>query len=141
LQGYTCSIMFFVSDTTVTSNIYHIRDYGSELTNLTPSIDAFDGDWSPDGSKIVLNASSGIRVINADGSGSVALGVAGEAPKWSFDGSRIVFESQGTIRVMNADGSNVVSLTNGHRPDWSPDGTRIAFDRLSSSGCVFDICP
>ena len=79
--------------------------------------------------------------MNADGSGSVALGVAGEGPRWSPDGSKIVFEADGTIRVMNANGSNVVSLTNGHRPDWSPDGKRIAFDRVSTSGCVVGICP
>jgi Tol biopolymer transport system component len=139
--GSGTSTLLFASTRTGTSHLYQVRDDGSGLTDLTPSIEAFDGDWSPDGSKIVLNASSGIGVMNADGSGSVALGVAGEGPRWSPDGSKVVFESNGTIRVMNANGSNVVSLTNGHRPDWSPDGTRIAFDRLSSSGCVFDICP
>jgi hypothetical protein len=139
--GLGTSTLLFASDRTGTSRLYRIQDDGSGLTNLTPSISAFDGDWSPDGSKIVVNASSGIRVMNADGSGSVGLGVTGGGPRWSPDGSKIVFESEGTIRVMNANGSNVVSLTNGHRPDWSPDGTQIAFDRVSSSGCVFDLCP
>jgi hypothetical protein len=139
--GFGTSTLLFASNRSGTSHLYRIRDDGSELTNLTPSIAAFDGDWSPDGTKIVLNASSGIRVMNADGSGSIGVGVGGEAPRWSPNGSKIVFESQGTVRVMSADGSNVVSLTNGHRPDWSPNGTRIAFDRVSSNGCVFDICP
>lgn len=138
--GLGTSTLLFASDRTGKSRLYRIQDDGSGLTNLTPSITAFDGDWSADGAKIVLNASSGIRVMNADGSGSVGLGVTGEAPRWSPDGSKIVFESQGTIRVMNANGSNVVSLTNGHRPDWSPDGTQIVFDRVNLSTCVFDFC-
>jgi hypothetical protein len=138
--GPGTSTLLFASDRTGKSRLYRIQDDGSGLTNLTPSITAFDGDWSPDGAKIVVNASSGIRVMNADGSGSVALGGGGEAPKWSPDGSKIVFESNGSIRVMNADGSNVVSLTTGHRPDWSPDGTQIAFDRVNLNTCVLDFC-
>jgi hypothetical protein len=138
--GFGTSTLLFASDRTGTSRLYRIEDDGSGLKNLTPSIAAYDGDWSPDGAKIVLNASSGIRVMNADGSGSVGLGVNGEAPRWSPDGSKIVFESEGTIRLMNANGSNVVSLTNGHRPDWSPDGTQIVFDRVNLSTCVFDFC-
>jgi Tol biopolymer transport system component len=138
--GPGASTLLFASTRTGTSHLYQIRDDGSQLTDLTPSLTAFDGDWSPDGSKIVLNASSGIRVMNADGSGSSPLGVSGEFPRWSPDGTRIVYESNGTIRAMNANGSNVVSLTNGHRPDWSPDGTRIAFDRVNQSGCVSFIC-
>jgi hypothetical protein len=139
--GFGTSTLLFASTRTGTSHLYQIKDDGSELTNLTPSTEVFDGDWSPDGSRIVLNASSGIRVMNADGSGSAALGVHGEAPRWSPDGSRIAFEFEGSVWVMNADGTNAVSLTNGHRPDWSPDGTRIAFDRISSNGCVVGICP
>jgi Tol biopolymer transport system component len=137
--GFGTSTLLFASTRSGTSHLYKIRDDGSELTNLTPSIEVFDGDWSPDGSKIVLNASSGIRVMNADGSGSVALGVHGEGPRWSPDGSKIAFEFEGNVRVMDADGSNAVTLTTGHRPDWSPDGTRIAFDRLSTTGCVLGI--
>jgi Tol biopolymer transport system component len=139
--GLGTSTLLFASDRTGTSRLYRIEDDGSGVKNLTPAITAYDGDWSPEGSKIVFNASSGIRVMNADGSGSVGLGVDGEAPKWSPDGSKIVFESGGSIRVMNANGSNIDSLTTGHRPDWSPDGTQIAFDRINPSGCVLGICP
>ena len=78
--GTGTSTLLLASDRTGTSHLYSVRDDGSELTDLTPSIAAWDGDWSPDGSKIVLNASSGIRLMNADGSGSLALGVTGEGP-------------------------------------------------------------
>jgi WD40 repeat protein len=139
--GTGASTLLFASTRTGQSHLYRVQDDGSQVTDLTSSLEAFDGDWSPDGSKIVLNASSGIRVMNADGSGSVPLGVAGDFPRWSPDGTKIVYESDGTIRAMNANGSNVVSLTNGHRPDWSPDGARIAFDRVNASGCVSFICP
>jgi WD40 repeat protein len=139
--GSGTSTLLFASTRTGTSHLYQVRGDGTGLEDLTPSLTAYDGDWSPDGSRIVLNASSGIKVMNADGSGVVSLGVDGEFPRWSPDGSRIVFESEGDIRVMDADGANLVTLTPGHRPDWSPDGSRIVFDRVNHGGCVSFICP
>jgi WD40-like Beta Propeller Repeat len=139
--------LLFTSDRSGTSHLYSMRDDGSNIVDLTPSMDAFDGDLSPGGSRIVLtaiqNQEDGIFVMNADGSNPVSLGVAGGGPGWSPDGRRIVFVSGGTfttdatIRVMNADGSGVTALTTGRSPDWSPDGASIAFHRTRQ--CFADL--
>lgn len=137
-------ILLFASDRTGTSHLYRAREDGRNIVDLTPTRVGFEGDWSPDGSRIVFatsaNGNARIALMDADGSNLVVLGVAGESPKWSPDGSRVVFESGGTIRVMNADGSHVVALADGRRPDWSPDGQQIAFDRRDPTRCVFGIC-
>jgi hypothetical protein len=136
--------ILFASDRTGASHLYRAREDGSNIVDLTPSRVAFEGDWSPDGSRIVFathqNRSDRIALMDAGGSNLVVLGVAGESPKWSPDGSRVVFESGGIIRVMNADGSQVVGLVPGRRPDWSPDGNLIVFDRRDPTRCVLDIC-
>jgi Tol biopolymer transport system component len=122
-----------------------MREDGSNVVDLTPTMDAFDGDWSPDGSRIVFtaihNQEDGIFVMDADGSNPISLGVAGGGPRWSPDGRRILFVSGGTIQVMNADGSQVATLTEGGAPDWSPDGTHIAFNRTDRSRCSVITCP
>ncbi len=126
--------ILFSSDRTGTSHLYSMREDGSNVVDLTPTMDAFDGDWSPDGSRIVFtaiqNQEDGIFVMNADGSNPVSLGVAGGGPRWSPDGREILFADGGTIEVMNADGSGLRQIGLGSRPDWSPDGTRVAFDRI-----------
>jgi len=136
--------LLFTSDRTGPSHLYGMRDDGSHVLDLTPSMEGFEGDWSPDGSRIVFTSTQhgnpSIFVMNADGSHPVGLGVVGSGPKWSPDGQRILFVSGDTIWVMNADGSQVVGLTTGARPDWSPDGTRIAFDRSGQRQCIVDLC-
>jgi WD40-like Beta Propeller Repeat len=136
--------ILFASDRTGASHLYRAQEDGSNIVDLTPSRVAFEGDWSPDGSRIVFathqSGSDRIALMDADGSNLVVLGVAGESPKWSPDGARVVLESDGIIRVMNADGGQVVVLVPGRRPDWSPDGTLIVFDRQDPTRCVFDIC-
>jgi Tol biopolymer transport system component len=130
--------LLFASDRTGTSHLYRMEQDGSNIVDLTLSTDAHDGDWSPDGSRIVFSGESGISVMNADGSTPVALGVSGADPRWSPDGSKIAFGSGSAVQVMDADGSNVVALTAGRSPDWSPDGTRFVFERPEP--CPFLIC-
>ncbi|HRX02481.1 MAG TPA: hypothetical protein P5148_04990 [Anaerolineae bacterium] len=89
-------------------NIYKVRKDGSELTDLTGSVDnSFRPDWSPDGQRIVFTSERDgnreIYVMNADGSNPVRLtdNIGDDnQPRWSPDGSQILFES-------NRDGANM----------------------------------
>jgi TolB protein len=134
--------LLFFSDRSGVSHLYRVRDDGSELRNLTPSMEAFRGDWSPDGTKIVFAATSGLFVMNADGSAPTPLGVQGSAPRWSPDGRKILFTAGGAVNAMDADGSGATALAEGGNGSWSPDGEKIAFDRIDRTRCVPDFsCP
>jgi hypothetical protein len=127
-------------------HLYSLREDGSGLRDLTPSQEAFAGDWSPDGSRIVFSASGAdgaeLYVMNADGSGLVGLRIGGSSPRWSPDGRTIAFTSTQGIALADPDGANLRTLGDGRHPDWSPDGAQIAFDRLDRSRCVVDLaCP
>ncbi|MEZ4769766.1 MAG: hypothetical protein R2844_15210 [Caldilineales bacterium] len=90
-------------------NVYKVRPDGSDLTDLTNSVDnSFRPDWSPDGERIVFmserDGNRELYVMNADGSNPVRLtdNVGDDnQPRWSPDGSTILFES-------NRDGANTV---------------------------------
>lgn len=114
--------------------------------------------WSPDGSRIAFtrpsdDGSTGIYVMNADGSGVVRLTTneqgMDEAPSWSPDGLRIVFSrsefvstepdpiasrSNRDLYTIALDGSEPTKLLGGRTDDfspaWSPDGATIAFVRM-----------
>lgn len=85
--------------------------------------------------------SAGLRVMNADGTGSRQLtsGATDYTPSWSPDGRTVVFSTDrvevfdSDIWAINADGSGLRPLTSGpdhdRFPAWSPDGSRIAFTR------------
>jgi Tol biopolymer transport system component len=94
--------------------------------------------WSPDGTKIAFAYSSGIFVMDSDGSNVVQLthSSGDGSPTWSPDGTKIAFASSRDdpnfdIYVMNSDGSAVRRLTSNSASDWtpawSPDGRWIAF--------------
>jgi TolB protein len=101
--------------------------------------------WSPDGSKIVfqrfLNTNGRVWIMNADGSGQVAVSPLAPTgrdskPSWSPDGRRIVFATErygnGTsLALVNVDGTGLARLTehvgDDSQPTWSPDGRFIAF--------------
>ncbi len=83
------------------------------------------------------SSTDGISVMNADGTGEVALTNSfDEMSTWSPDGAKIAFarETLGVsadIYTMNADGSGVTRITNAALqdifPSWSPDGTHFTF--------------
>jgi len=110
-----------------------------------PEILSFD--WSPDGSKFVMDAgthivvdfgrfSTNIYAAAIDGTNLVNLthdkNILNDQPAWSPDGKQIAFVSwdqtkPATIDVINADGSNRRSIASGSYPSWSPDGSRVLF--------------
>jgi TolB protein len=121
------------------SGIYTINANGSGRTLIWGISPVTGTEWSPDGTRIVFDASSDseIYTIKPDGTGVLQLtsnGVDDRNPSWSPDGNRIVFDRSG-IWIMNADGSGQTAVTNfGSDPVWSPDGTKIAFVALGSEG-------
>jgi uncharacterized repeat protein (TIGR01451 family) len=120
----------------VGQDICTINADGTGQAQLTS--DGHDGlpAWSPDGNQIAFDCSSGICVMDADGSNQKLLAKNGDAPAWSPDASRIAFDCGG-ICVMDADGSNRTQLTSGFDAglSWSPDGSKIAFsENLEPAG-------
>jgi Tol biopolymer transport system component len=126
-----------------TRNIWVINADGTGLAPLTTATatdaGSFEGQWSPDGTRIAFyssrkldgtdaantNDTLNIWVINADGSGLMPLTTAtaaatdSELPNWTPDGEHVVFDSSRKV-----DGSNAAN-TNGIFNIWwvNSDGT------------------
>ncbi len=103
-----------------------------------PSADSAGPVWSPDGSEIVLATAEGLRIVEADGSGSrIVFGGTTDAvnPSWSPDGKTIAFERgdgpSWVIWLVDSSGQNAHAVTafgsNSRFPQWSPTGSRLAF--------------
>ena len=161
----------------VTANVWIIGSDGSNLKPLT-RVTAAGADntaaiFSPDGKKIAfvssraldgsdaanLNGTTNVWVMNADGSGPIALSLLTKAgsnsvedPEWSPDGTKLAFASarplngsDGTggtrnIWVINADGSSPTPLTHNtltgtdtFSPHWSPDGSKLTFASVQNA--------
>lgn len=113
--------------------------------------------FSPDGSRIAFNASTGtyntpeniktfeIYIMNADGSGVLQLtdnDCTDGYPRWSPDGSRFLFTSdrheanRWEVYLMDSDGTNVRRLTHSPpgvtavNPVWKLSGTALIVDSL-----------
>lgn len=121
-------------------NIFIMNPDGSEVVQLTDS--DYNNDEpaiSNDGTKIVYNNSSSLKVMNVDGSDKEIIQEYGisQNPDWSTDDSQIVFQNKaGTddyqICKVSSSGGEMDCLTEGQNPSWSPDGDKIAFQHAGS---------
>ncbi|OQA82567.1 MAG: translocation protein TolB [bacterium ADurb.Bin236] len=108
--------------------------------------------WSPDGERIVFTTQPGgaetthyVTMMNADGTGKVALPVEGISRDWSPDGNNILFTKKYNLteQIYQSDtnGNNPVLLTTtpGNKlfSRYSQDGTKIIFENwVSYDGVV-----
>ena len=125
----------------IVEELWVMRADGSGKLRLAEG--ASQPSWSPDGRRLAYFGGGGVRVINADGTGDVALSSQPAfQPAWSPDGSRIAFVtlSLRAITLVNPDGTGEVALTpagtQDDSPTWSPDGSRIAFNTGSDESDV-----
>jgi Tol biopolymer transport system component len=123
--------------------LFVVNVNGSGLHRITPwgwSDD--DGNWAPDGSKIVFEHFGSLFTVHPDGSGrsKISLKLRGSTtaftafdPGWSPDGTKLVFSLNvqgpaGTVQegigTANGDGSDVQMITSSptrdHKADWGP---------------------
>ncbi|HET7240573.1 MAG TPA: hypothetical protein VFI77_05410, partial [Gemmatimonadales bacterium] len=132
----------------VLEDIWVIQADGSGKVMVAEN--GFNFSWSPDGRLVYTSEADlsdvHLRIINADGTGSVRLTTgAAFQPAWSPDGTRIAFVTlEGKdLFVINPDGTGEMNLTQGlsenDGPAWSPDGSRIAFGTTPPSGSDTEI--
>jgi Tol biopolymer transport system component len=139
------------------TGVFTANPDGSGASLLVPN--SCCGDWSPDGSKLVIpyltdDGRVGTATINSDGSGYTpfpindpTLNIGCGIGSWSPDGSRLACESwddsnparAGIYTISSSDGSGLTRLTNPHGGDdqpgaYSPDGKRLVFLRLDQDG-------
>jgi Tol biopolymer transport system component len=141
--------ILFHAEVDGTSQIFTVAPDGRALRQLTHDEgDSVDGDWSPDGGRIVYEydrpdeAGCEIRIMNADGRGARDLATKATAcdlePSFTPDGKRIVFvryferEDRERIMSMNLSGGDPRRI-GGHLgdtdPNVSPDGRTVTFVR------------
>jgi Ca2+-binding RTX toxin-like protein len=113
-----------------------MRPDGSQRRDIGPVSPGVAASWSPDGTRLVFQAPTGIYVADADGSGIRKLADGGAYPRWSPRGDRIAYVAgsyaAAVLRVAWVDRAADSQV---QRPgsvrfgpvEWSHDGTRIAF--------------
>ncbi len=119
------------------TRIEEIRPDGSHRRRLT-SFDAEAPDWSPDGSKIALDAGGQIQTMQPRGrSVQQVTAEGGYEPSWSPDGRWLVFVNAGDIFEIHPDGTQLKQLTSTgieeSWPSWSPNGERIVYLRTRAN--------
>jgi TolB protein len=131
--------ILFSSNRSGKTQLYIMNADGSALRQLTTdSSEAFSGNWSPDGRRVVyVSSRDEIVIVNADGTGKRVVNVAkgNQAPSWSPDGTKILFAGGEfpniNIHAMNVDGTDRRNIAPNpgfdYDPVWSPDGKTIAF--------------
>lgn len=136
----------FLSNIDGKTNIYVINSDGTNLTQLTHSVqNVLEMSWSYDGSQIAYTqGSSGLGYVdiyrvNVDGISQPVLltnsTYGNWRPSWSPSGNVITFTSNRDgsydVYIMGSNGENVTQLTTdgniGSMPQWSPDGSKIGY--------------
>lgn len=119
------------------TDLFVMKRDGSRLRNLTSTSRRWEleGDWSPNGRRIVYvsfhpgkQSNSHIFVMGADGSNRRQITSGADyidsAPRWSASGTRIVFVRDGRLQVMSANGSDMRTLdepvATDSEPVWEP---------------------
>lgn len=123
--------------------LFFMNSDGSGLRELTGPPDGFSHigspEWSPDGRRIALDASTGatttshIIVVDTDNGEATDLG-PGCMPSFSRDARQVVFSQPGAgVMMMNADGSDRRIIDRaGWGVQFSPDGKSIAYGKAGN---------
>jgi len=84
--------------------------------------------WSADGQYLAFEERGEIRVMDANGSSTRAVGGPGRDPAWSPDGVHIAFTGIRGIEIVNTrTGASRLVAAGGTNSSWSPDGMHIVF--------------
>jgi Tol biopolymer transport system component len=126
----------------------------SRQVTILPTTGVERAVWSPDRARIAFTRAGRIRLMNADGSGEIALtagGLFAHDPYWSPDGTQIAFTGGYTvdsrIHLINVDGSNdrIVGASDRMAGPWSPDGRKLIVTKLECVdyyyGCYYGPSP
>ena len=125
-------------------NLYLLPSKGG-----TPQLvveNAVNGDWSPDGQRLVFERSDGIWTASVGGDDENQVAEAGYSPVWSPDGMWIAYDIDGDIWKIEVNEYGVrvgdpIQLTSGlvgeAGPTWSQNGGSIAF--ISDASGDYDI--
>jgi Tol biopolymer transport system component len=113
-----------------TGGLYIINDDGGSAYRVafTPGYGPDGGpSWSPDCTRLVFPSTSGLSLVNPDGTQLERIG-GSNTPAWSPDGTKIAYSSTVGFGVMDvASREHTVLASPGETPAWSPDGEFIAF--------------
>lgn len=118
------------------SNLVVVRADGTHRRDVPNTLGAYQGDWAPNGRKLVFVRAAGSRTalftIRTDGKNLRRITKYGsfDTPAWSPDGKRILFADRKGLGTVRIDGTHMRRLLpDASNPTWEPDGYRIAFER------------
>jgi predicted outer membrane repeat protein len=107
----------------------------TETIQWTSSFSTQEGDYSPDGSKIITSLLGGgyayVNPANGAITSTLLMGKILSNPSWSPDGDLLTFTSSGKICLCQLDGSSFTDITSSSFSDsgsrWSPDGKSLVY--------------